>query len=128
MFVDAEGGVMMNKEAQDHEFTETATLESGRETSDARGSSKDRQHSKRSMPAIRDRHRSVLYVGETCPSRSPVSIAEREERTEGVKAGRNAKVRGGEPSCFVLWLSRRKEVVIAELSMENLELKKGGLV
>lgn len=99
LFVDAKGSIMMNKEAQDHEFTETATLESGRETSDDRGSSEDRQHSKRSMPAIRDRRRSVLCVGETCPSGSPGSIAEREERTEGVKAGRNAKVRDGETSC-----------------------------
>ena len=99
MFVDAKGSIIMNREAQDHEFTETTTLESGRETSDDRGSSKDRQHSKRSMPAIRDRHRSVLYVGETCPSRSPFSTAKREERTEGVKAGRSAKVRDGETSC-----------------------------
>ena len=34
LFVDAEGSIMMNKEAQDHELTETATLESGREASD----------------------------------------------------------------------------------------------
>mgnify|MGYP006944224114 CR=1 FL=1 len=46
LFVDAEGSIMMNKEAQDHELTETATLESGRETSDGRGGSKDRQYSK----------------------------------------------------------------------------------
>lgn len=89
----------MNKEAQDHEHTETATLESGRETSDDRGSSKDRQHRKRSMPAIWDRHRAVLRVGETCPSRSASSVAEREERAEGVQAGRNVKVRDGETSC-----------------------------
>lgn len=89
----------MNKEAQDHELTETTTLESGRETSDDRGSSKDRQHSKRSMPAIRDRHRAVLCVGETRPSRSPGSITERETGPEGVKAGRSTKVRGGETSC-----------------------------
>jgi len=63
-----------------------------------RGSSKDRQHSKRSMPAIRDRHSSVLCVGETCPSRSVGGFTEREERAEGVKAGRNAKVTGGETS------------------------------
>jgi hypothetical protein len=98
LFVDVKGSIMMNKEAQDHELTETTTLESGRETSDDRGSSKDRQHGKRSMPAIRYRHRSVLCVGETCPSRSARSEME------------------------------RLRVVIAELSMENLELKKGRLV
>ena len=70
LFVDSERGIIMDKEARDHEFTETSTLESGRETSNAGGSSTDRQHSKRSMPAIRDRDRSVLYLGETCPSRS----------------------------------------------------------
>ena len=46
LFVDVERGIIMDKEAQDHELTETSTLESGRETSDARGSSKNRQHSK----------------------------------------------------------------------------------
>jgi transposase InsO family protein len=86
----------MNKEAQDHELTETSTLESGREASDDRGRPEDRQHSKRSMPAIRDRYRAVLYMGETCPSRS---VAERKKGTEGVKAGRSAKVRSGETSC-----------------------------
>jgi transposase InsO family protein len=99
LFVDAERGIMMNKEAQNHEFTETSTLESGREISDDRGSPENRQHGKRSMPAIRDRYRSVLYVGETCPSRSASSITEREERQEGVKARRDAKVRDGETSC-----------------------------
>lgn len=89
---------MMNKEAQDHEFTEATSLDCRRKTSDARGSSKDRQHSMRSMPAIRDRHGSVLCVGETCPSRSVGGFTEREERAEGVKAGRSAKVRGGETS------------------------------
>jgi transposase InsO family protein len=88
----------MDKEAQDHELTETATLESGGETSDHRRSSGDRQHSKRSMPAIRDRYRSVLFVAETCSSRSTGSIAKREERSKGVKAGRDAKVRGGQTS------------------------------
>jgi transposase InsO family protein len=38
-------------------------------------------------------------VGETCPSRSVSSIAEREKRAEGIKSGRNAKVRGGKTSC-----------------------------
>ncbi len=90
---------MMNKEAQDHELTETAILESRRKTSDDRGSSKDRQHSKRNMPTTWDRHRPALCVGETCPSRSPGSVAEREKRAKGVKAGRNSKVRGGETSC-----------------------------
>jgi transposase InsO family protein len=90
---------MMDKEAQDHEFTETSTLESGRETSNAGGSSKDRQHSKRSMPAIRDRDRSVLYVGETCPSRRPGGITEWEAWPEGVQGGRNAKIRDGATSC-----------------------------
>jgi len=99
LFVDAERGIMMNKEVQDHGFTETSTLESGRETSDDRGSTKDRQHSKRSMPAIRDRHRPVLCLGETCPSRGIDSVTEREAGKEGVKAGRNAEVRGGETSC-----------------------------
>ena len=72
LFVDSERGIIMDKEARDHEFTETSTLESGRETSDAGRSSKNRLHRERSMPAIRDRDRSVLYVGETCPSVSPV--------------------------------------------------------
>jgi len=88
----------MDKEAQDHELTETTTLESGRETTDDRGSSKDRQHSKRNMPATWDRHRAVLCVGETCPSRSVSGVAEREEGSEGVKAGRSSKVRIGETS------------------------------
>ena len=96
LFVDAEGSIMMNKEAQDHEFTGTSTLESGREASDDRGSSKDGQHGKRSMPATWDRHRSVLCVGETCPARSLSSITERKERAEEVQAGGNAKVRYGE--------------------------------
>jgi transposase InsO family protein len=87
---------MKNKEAQDHELTETATLESGRETSDHRRGSRDRQHSKRSMPAIRDRYRSILCVAETCPPRSTSGIAKREAGTEGVKAGGRAKVRIGE--------------------------------
>ena len=86
-------------DSQDHGLTETSTLESRRETSNDRGSSKDRQHSKRSMPTTWDRHRSVLCLGETCPSRSPSSIAERESGTEGIKAGRIAKVRDGETSC-----------------------------
>jgi putative transposase len=98
LFSGAKGSIMMNKEAQDHEFTETSTLESGRETSDARGRSENRQHSKRSMPAIRDRHRSVLCVGETCPSRSIGGATKRAKRAKGVKAGRNVKVRGGEAS------------------------------
>lgn len=99
LFVDKEGSIIMNEEAQKNELTETATLESGRETSDDRGSSENRQHSKRSMPAIRDRHRSVLYMGETCPSGSTGSIAKREEGSERVKRGRIAKVRFGETSC-----------------------------
>ncbi len=37
------------------------------------------------------------------------SITEREERAEEVRAGRNAEVRGGETSRFVLWLSRCRE-------------------
>ena len=88
----------MDKEARNHEFTETSTLESGREASDVGRSSKNRQHGKRSLPAIRDRDRSVLYVGETCPSRSTGSIAEREERQEGVQGRRDAKVRDGATS------------------------------
>ena len=98
LFVDSERGIIMDKEARDHEFTETSTLESGREASDGGGSSKDRQHSKRSLPAIRDRDRSVLYVGEACPSGSPGGIAEREERQEGVQGRRDAKVRDGATS------------------------------
>ncbi len=98
LFVDSERGIIMNKEAQDHELTETAILESGRETSDDRGSSKNRQHSKRNLPATWDRYRPVLCVGETCPSRSAGSITEWEKRAEGVQAGRNVKVRGGETS------------------------------
>ena len=98
MFVDSERGIIMDKESREHEFTETSPLESGRETSNAGGSSKDRQHSKRSMPAKRDRDRSVLYVGETCPSRSAGGIAEREERQEGVQRRRDAKVRDGATS------------------------------
>ena len=99
MFVDSERGIIMDKEARDHEFTETSTLESGRETPDAGGSSKNRQHSKRSLPAIRDWDRSILYVGETCPSGLPGGITEWEARTEGVQAGRDAKVRDGETPC-----------------------------
>jgi hypothetical protein len=38
-------------------------------------------------------------VGKTCPSRSIIGVTEREERTEEVKAGGNAKDRGGETSC-----------------------------
>jgi transposase InsO family protein len=98
LFVDAERGIIMDKEAQDHEFTETTTLESGREISDDSGSSTDRQHGKRSLPAKRDRDRSVLCVGETCPSRSISGVTEREERAERVERGRNAKVRIGETS------------------------------
>ena len=52
------------------------------------------------MPAIRDRYRSVLYVGETCPSRSTGSIAKRpRSRRPDIKRGRIAKVRFGETSC-----------------------------
>ncbi len=98
MFVDSERGIIMDKEAQDHEFTETSTLESGREISDDRGSPEHRQHSKRGMPSKRDRDRSVLYVGETCPSRSVSSITQWEERQEGVQGGRDAKVRDGTTS------------------------------
>ena len=88
-------GYNMDKEAQDHELTETSTLERGRETPDHRRGSRDRQHSKRSMPAKRDRHGAVLCVAETCPSRSVSSTSKREERAEGVKAGRSAEVRIG---------------------------------
>lgn len=95
LFVDSERGIMMDREARDHEFTETSTLESGRETSDGGGNSKDRQHGKRSLPAIWDRDRSVLYVRETCPSRSPGGITEWEARTKGVQGRRNIKVRDG---------------------------------
>jgi putative transposase len=98
LFVDVERGIIMDKEARDHEFTETSTLDSGRETSDARGSSKDRQYSKRGLPAKRYRDRSVLYVGETCPSRLPGGIAEREAGPEGVQERRDAKIRDGAPS------------------------------
>ena len=35
LFVDAKGSIIMSKEAQDHEFTETAILEIGRGTSDS---------------------------------------------------------------------------------------------
>lgn len=98
LFVDEEGSIMVNKEVQDHGFTETASLDCGRETSDDRRSSKDRQHSKRSMPAIRNRYGSVLCVGETCPTRSTGSFTEREERTEAIKTGRSAKVKDGEAS------------------------------
>ena len=88
----------MNKEAPDHELTETATLEGRRETSDNRRGSRDRQHNKRSMPATWDRHRAVLCMGETCPSRGISGVTEREERAERVERGRNAKVRVGETS------------------------------
>ena len=37
LFVDSERGIIMDKEARDHEFTETSTLESGREASDGGG-------------------------------------------------------------------------------------------
>ena len=37
LFPDAEESIMMDKEAQDHEFTETAKQESGREASDNQG-------------------------------------------------------------------------------------------
>ena len=58
-------------------------------------------------------------MGETCPSRSADSITEREERAEEVRAGRKAEVRGGETSRFVLWLSRRKDVVIPMIDIYN---------
>ena len=35
LFVDVERGIIMDKEAQDHELTGTSTLESGREASDS---------------------------------------------------------------------------------------------
>ena len=35
LFVDEKGSIIMNKEAQDHELTETAILEGGREASDS---------------------------------------------------------------------------------------------
>ncbi len=50
------------------------------------------------MPATWDRHRAVLCMGETCPSRSISSVTEREESAERVERGRNAKVRVGETS------------------------------
>ena len=90
---------MMNKEVQDHEFTETTSLECGRKTPDDRGRSWDGQHSKRSMPAIRDRYRPVLCVGETCPSRSTDCIAERETGKEAVETRGSSEVRDGKTSC-----------------------------
>ena len=98
MFVDTERGIIMDEEARDHEFTETSTLASGRETSDDSGSPEHRQHRKRSMPTTWDRHGAVLCVGETCPSRSISGVAEREEGMEGVQAGRIAEVRIRETS------------------------------
>ena len=35
LFVNGKGSIIMDKEAQDHELTKTATLESGREASDS---------------------------------------------------------------------------------------------
>ena len=109
-------GYNMDKEAQNHELTETSPLESGRETSDHRRGSRDRQHSKRSMPAKRDRHGAVLCVAETCPSRSVSGTGKREERKES----KQEEALKSE--------MERLRAVIAELSMENLELKKGRLV
>ena len=104
----------MDKEAQDHELTETATLESGRETSDAGGSTKDRQHSKRNMPATWYRP-GQFYAWE------------KHARQGALAALRNGK-RGRKESKQEEALKselERLRAVIAELSMENLELKKG---
>ena len=98
MFVDSERGIIMDKEAQDHEFTETSSVESRREIPDDSGSSTDRQHGKRSMPSKRDRDRSVLCVGETCPSRSVSGIAKREAGQKRIQRRRDAKVRDGATS------------------------------
>jgi hypothetical protein len=117
LFVDAGRSIMMNKEVQDHEFTETSTLESGREASDNRGGPEYGHDSKRSMPSIRDRHGSVLFVGETCPSRSTVSVRERETGKRKLQESRQEETLKSEVE--------RLRAVIAELSMENLELKKG---
>jgi putative transposase len=88
----------MDKEVQDHEFTAATSLGGGRETPDSGRGSEDRQHSKRSMPAIRDRHRSVLCMGEACPTGIPGSSSEREAWKEEDKTGSGTTIRDGETS------------------------------
>jgi hypothetical protein len=88
----------MSKEEQDHEFAAATSLDGGRETPDSGRGSEDRQHSKRSMPAIRDRHWSVLRMGEACPTGSPGSSSEREAWKEEDKTGSGATIRDGETS------------------------------
>jgi len=100
LFIDSERNIIMDKEAQDHEFTEKDTsLESRGETPDNRRSPKNRQYSKRSMSATRIGNWSVLCMGEICPSGSIDSITEREENPEGVQGRGDSKVRSGETSC-----------------------------
>ena len=54
LFIDSERNIIMDKEAQDHEFTEKDTaLESRGETPDNRRSPKNRQYSKRSTDITR---------------------------------------------------------------------------
>jgi len=100
LFIDSERNIIMDKEAENHEYTEKDTaLESRRETSDNRRSPKNRQYSKRSMPATRSGYRPVLCMGEVCPSGSFNGITEWEENPEGVKGRRVSEVGFGETSC-----------------------------
>jgi hypothetical protein len=110
LFVDAGRSIIMDKEAQDHEFTETSTLESGRETPDHRRGSGDRQHSKRSMPAIRDRA-GQFYVWEKYARQGALSALRNGKR--GRKESKREETLKSEVE--------RLRAVIAELSMENSE-------
>lgn len=89
---------MMSKEVQDHEFTEATSLDGRRETPDSGRGSEYRQRSKRGVPAIRDRDRSILCVGEACPTGRSGGTAEWEAWKEEDKTGSGATDRDGETS------------------------------
>jgi hypothetical protein len=73
------------------------------------------------MPAIRDRYWSVLCVGETCPSRSISSV---EGALAALRNGKRGRKESKQEETLKSEVDRLR-AVIAELSMENLELEKG---
>ena len=129
MFADAERGIMMNKEVQDHELTETSTLESGRETSDSSFWKKLEQKRRRGA------RKTDSTVSEVC-RRHGIGTGQfytwkKYARQGALAALRNVLAVGDPTSKQEETLKSEMErlrVVIAELSMENLELKKGRLV
>jgi hypothetical protein len=100
---------MSRQEVQGHAQPETTAMDGGREAQHHRRSASDIADDQRGVPATRHRPGPVLRLGEASAERGPDSVT---GQASGAEAELETEV-------------TRLRAVVAELSAENLELKKG---